>query len=104
MEERMLKFFAYDPLASRSLRRLTVRSGPAGTSATTCWASSAKGRETPFRFSRRWLLGQPERAATSPQIRSDVGLRRLLGAAQSVHAVSAMRPADRGVLRLKELA
>ena len=41
-------------LVSRSLRKLTVRSGPAGTSATTCSASCAKGFETDFRSSRRW--------------------------------------------------
>src|SRR6516162_2826938 len=42
---------------------------------------------------RRLLLGQPERAATSAQGRSDVGLRRLPGPDQSVHAVSRMATA-----------
>jgi len=40
------------PLCHRNLRKLTVRSGPAGTSATTFSASSAKGFETACRSSR----------------------------------------------------
>jgi hypothetical protein len=43
--------------------------------------------------SARLLLGQPERAATSPQCRSDVDLGRLLGPADGDHSVSGMATA-----------